>query len=111
MSNYLQTLSAEWVAVLYTLAVARVTGFIVSDSIFDGVRTRFLLWLDDRPRTLGQFLADLIGCPWCVSVWIAAAIVPLAWAYGREPVMLGIAFWLTVSQVVGMISNVGRPSE
>lgn len=111
MSNYLQTLPVEWVVVTYTLAVARVTGFIVSDSIFDGVRERFLVWLDDRPRTLGQFLADLIGCPWCVSVWISGAIVPLAWAYGREPVMLGGALWLAISQVVGMISGVGRPSE
>jgi hypothetical protein len=102
------TISFSLLMVLYSLAVARVTGLVTQDAITEGARDRLLVWLDDRPKTLGQFLADLIGCPWCVSMWISAVAAPLVWFYGQTPVMLVLASWLVFSQITGMIHNLGR---
>jgi len=34
----------------------------------EDLRDRLIGWLDDRPRTLGAFVAALITCPWCTGV-------------------------------------------
>jgi Protein of unknown function (DUF1360) len=93
---------------LYALAVARLTGLITADTITEPVRDALIGWLDDRPKTAGEFIATLIQCPWCASVWIGAAVAPLVWAWGGSPVMLVPALILAFSQVTGMISNLGR---
>lgn len=104
-ANYLPI----WLAVVvFSLAVARVTGLIVQDTITEPIRDRLSVWLDDRPKTLGSFLAALLECPWCVSVWVSAVAVPLIWLYGQQPVMLVPAMALAFSQVTGMIHNLGR---
>lgn len=94
--------------VIYALAVARVTGLVVQDSITEPVRDRLIAWLDDRPATAGAFLAALIQCPWCAGMWIAMAAAPLVWFWGTSPVMLVPALVLAFSQVTGMIHNLGR---
>lgn len=93
---------------VYALAVARVTGLLVSDSITEGARDNLIGWLDNRPRTLGAFITDLITCPWCMSIWVAFIASPLVWLYGRSPVMLVPAIALAFSQVAGMTANLGR---
>lgn len=94
--------------VIYALAVARITGLIQADSITEDARDGLLAWLDDRPKTLGQFLSDLIGCPWCVSIWVGFIVAPLIWFFGHSPVMLIPAIALAFSQVTGMSHNLGR---
>jgi len=94
--------------VIYALAVARLTGLVVSDSITEGARDTLIGWLDDRPRTLGSFVTGVIECPWCAGMWISLAASPLVWFWGGTPVMLIVAIALAFSQVVGMISNLGR---
>lgn len=93
---------------IYTLAVARVTGLIVADDLIENQRDAFIGWLDDRPKTLGAFVAALIQCQWCVSVWVGGIVAPLVWFFGDSPVMLIPAVALFFSQVTGMISNLGR---
>jgi len=98
-----------WLQLLiYVLAVARVTGLIVADTITEPARDALVSWLDDRPRTLGSFVADLIGCPWCMSVWVGLAAAPLVWFYGSSPVMLIPALALAFSQVTGATASLGR---
>jgi uncharacterized protein DUF1360 len=98
-----------WLQLLiYTLAVMRVVGLIQADSITEDARDAFLGWLDDRPKTLGAFVADLIQCPWCVSIWVGAVAAPLVWFWGGHPVMLIPALMLAFSQVTGMSHNLGR---
>lgn len=98
-----------WLQLLiYALAVARVTGLVVADSITEPVRDALIGWLDDRPATMGAFIADLIGCQWCASVWVSALAAPLVWFWGDSPVMLVLALWMALSQVTGMFSNQGR---
>lgn len=62
--------------VLLSLACYRVTRFIVSDTIIDGFR----IWLHTvilgkKPKTWREKLQELISCPFCISVWIAAGLV------------------------------------
>jgi len=94
--------------VIYALAVARVTGLVVQDSITEPAREWLIGWLDDRPATAGSFLAALIQCPWCTSIWICAAAVPLLLAWGDTPVMIGLGLVGAFSQIAGMIHNLGR---
>lgn len=93
---------------LYALAVARVTGLIVADSITEPVRDRLIGWLDDRPATLGSAVATLITCPWCAGMWVSMVAAPLVWFWAGSPVMLIPAIALAFSQITGMISELGR---
>lgn len=102
------TLPDTVLLVIYALAVARVTGLIVSDSITEGARDRLIEWLDDRPRTLGASIATLIQCPWCTGMWVGLVAAPLVWFAGDSPVMLVPALALAFSQVTGMIAGTGR---
>lgn len=98
-----------WLQLLvYALAVARVTGLITADAITEDARDAALAWLDDRPKTLGHYLATLIECPWCAGMWVALAAAPLVWFYGTSPVMLIVGVALAFSQVTGMTNNLGR---
>lgn len=102
------TLPAWLQLTVYALAVARLTGLVVQDSITENARHALIGWLDDRPKTLGSFIAALIDCPWCVSVWLSAVVAPLVWFVGESPVMLVPALMLALSQITGMIHSIGR---
>jgi hypothetical protein len=94
--------------VVYALAVARVTGLIVADTITEPARDALIGWLDDRPKTLGAFVAALIQCPWCAGMWVSLIAAPLVWIWGDHPVMLIPALGLAFSQVTGATANLGR---
>lgn len=94
--------------VVYALAVASVTGLVTSDSITEDLRDRIIGWLDDRPRTLGSYVATLITCPWCAGMWVSAAAAPMVWFWGEHPWMIVPALALAFRQVTGMTSNLGR---
>jgi hypothetical protein len=102
------TLPDAVLLIVYALAVARVTGLIVADTITEPIRDNAIAWLDDRPKTLGSALATLITCPWCAGMWVSLIAAPLIWFFGEHPVMLIPALALAFSQVTGMISNLGR---
>lgn len=102
------TLPVALMLLIYALAVARVTGLIVSDSITEPVRDRIVGWLDDRPGSAGALIAELIQCPWCAGMWVSLIAAPLAWFLGDSPILLIPALALAFSQVTGMIAGVGR---
>lgn len=98
-----------WLQLLiYALAVARVTGLIVADAITEPVQDRIIAWLDDRPKTLGAYVATLIQCPWCAGMWVSMIAAPLVWAWGDNPVMLVAGLALAFSQFTGMTNSLGR---
>lgn len=98
-----------WLQLLvYALAVARVTGLIVADTITEPVRDRIVEWLDDTPGSSGEWVSTLITCPWCASIWVAFIASPLIWFWGNLPVMLVPAIALAFSQIAGMTSDLGR---
>lgn len=98
-----------WLQLLiYALAVSRLTGLVVADALTEGIRDRIIEALDDRPATLGSYVATLITCPWCAGMWIALIASPLVWFWHASPVMLIPALALAFSQVVGMTAPIGR---
>lgn len=94
--------------IVYALAVSRVTGLLVLDSITEPARDKMIAWLDDRPATMGSAIATLITCPWCTGMWASLVAAPLVWFFGTSPVMLVPAIALAFSQVTGMIASIGR---
>lgn len=95
--------------VVFVLAVARVTRFVTTDDITANIRSKIIGRLDDRERTLGQHLAQLIVCDWCVSVYVALAVAPLAIWHFDNPWATWPALGLAMAQVVGMVA--GREGE
>lgn len=63
--------------VVYLLAVYRLTRMIMQDEILDGPRN----WVYGKVKPGGK-IEYLIGCPWCLSIWVA---IPLAILYIRSP--------------------------
>ena len=62
------------------LAAYRLTRLVTRDWITDGIRSR-------ARAALGDGTADFLACPWCVGVWVAAAVtaaralLPEAWQW------------------------------
>lgn len=94
--------------VIYALAVARLTGLVVADTITENLRDAIVKRLDPRPRTLGSFIATLLECPWCAGMWLSLIAAPLVWFFHDSPVMLIPALALAFSQVIGMTASAGR---
>lgn len=100
---------------IYLLAVARLTTIITNDEITRPTRRALIIRFDPTKYlhrwivyAIGGADDDADGCPWCVSVWIGAATVPLLWAWPTSPILLIPALALAASQVAGMTSKIGR---
>lgn len=93
---------------VYALAFIRVVYLVTTDAITEDVRHAVIAWLDDRPATLGAFIAKAIQCPWCFSVWLAMPAAPIIWFWGSSPWLLVPALGLALSQLAGMLSDLGR---
>lgn len=89
--------------VLTVGAAARLTRLVTTDAITGGLRARAI-----EHRGPDSRLAYFVSCPWCVSVWVAAAVLALGWWPARH----GTAAWwwfpaviLTVSYAVGALAT------
>ena len=83
--------------VLGMLAVARLTRFIVEDQLAIGLRR----WTVNKwgENSLASYF---IHCPWCVSVWFAVPVMPVAALYPNVWVIAALAI-PAASLVTGMI--------
>lgn len=85
--------------VVDTLATYRIARLVTEDEIAAPMRQ----WVWDRHDPAESKIGYLFTCPWCVSIWVGAAVVvarrasPTTW----EPV----ARMLTASAVSGMIAS------
>lgn len=90
-----------WIFLLLVFAfVARVTRLITSDIVTDPLR----IWVARKtgPHSTASYF---LSCQWCVSVWVAVAVCPVAvWHAGMSwwelPLMIGSA-----SLVTGIVSR------
>ncbi|MGA6208042.1 DUF1360 domain-containing protein [Nocardia testacea] len=88
------------VTVLYLLAVVRLTRLVVFDKIVEPFRALLV-----RRLRQGSRITYVVHCPWCVSVWLAAAAAP--------PAILaaGLSWWTTPllvfasSHVAGLLAE------
>lgn len=101
--------------VLYLLAACRATTLITHDAITRPARTWLITRFDGQNRThralvyaLGEPDGDDTGCPWCMSVWVAAVTAPLLWWWPTSPAVLIPIIVLAASQTTGMIHTWGR---
>lgn len=104
-----------WMLVAWALAVARLTGFATTDEITRPVREWIVARFDAsrRPHRLVVYLVggaddQADGCPWCVSVWVAAATAPVVYVWHGRPVVAIAVLALAASQTTGMIHSIGR---
>lgn len=91
---------------LLTLATARAARLIALDRIALPLRRRLIAW-----RGPDSAITYLAHCPWCLSVWLAAAAAPIAWAttslpaaLAPTPAWVGIpATWGAIAYLAGRI--------
>jgi hypothetical protein len=85
------------------LATARITRLITTDYLTATPRA----WLINRLGTSSK-LSYLLACPWCTSMWIAAAAAPVFYWWQSSAWVQVPAVALALSQTVGMVSRVGE---
>jgi hypothetical protein len=103
--------------ILCSAAVYRISRFVVLDTMIEGTRdkitTRLATATDSQGRrrviNKGEAafeliplwrrkLLELIGCPWCVTVWVAGAVTLLT-HFIVEPVPAPVWFWLAIASL------------
>lgn len=104
-----------WWWAVYALAVVRLTGLVAADEITRPIREALISRLDSRKGwhrkiayLVGGATDDGQGCPWCLSLWIAAGVAPLVWYQGDQTWVILPAIALALSQITGMIASIGR---
>jgi hypothetical protein len=89
--------------VVFLLALGitcRITRFITKDTLAAGFRS----WMAERFGDDSK-LAYVVTCSWCTSIWVSAAVVPLAYAAGSTIAFQAVALVLTLSHLCGVASN------
>ena len=101
----MQGLLNMWTFELFLLTVIlgavvyRISRFLVLDTLIDGTRDKVQGWLEARiDNIVWRKLLELSGCPWCVTIWIAAGATATTRMFvGSFPmpvwVWLGAATW------------------
>jgi hypothetical protein len=98
------------ITALLTLgAIARITRFIVDDLLFQPVRTAVDKHRQHHKkpgaRRVYAFLADLMGCSWCTSIWVSAAAAVAHWLWHDLTAFLYVTGALTASHVVALAAS------
>lgn len=93
------------VLVVLALAVARGTRLVTTDQITLPVRT----WVVRKYGEDGK-AAYFVLCPWCVSIWVAAFLVPPTFAISHVPlwgqqIWYGFLTLLAASYATGLLSK------
>lgn len=100
----------SWVAlVVLALAVTRATGLVVKDDLTAPLRNPIAYRLGVVNQNQKRpFIGELVTCPWCASMWIAAFTVAGVWLWHDQPWLWCLALIGAFSQIAGMLSDVGR---
>lgn len=82
--------------IVLSLVTYRVARFIILDTLIEAPRDRLFDWIERRPGKLWRKLLELLGCPFCLTIWVAAAAVALTdWLAGDVP--MPIWMWLAAA--------------
>lgn len=73
--------------------------------IRDGRRALAAIRLDDGAEM--PLSVYLLTCPWCASIYVAAAAAPVAYWWGERPWVLVPALALAFSYVTGLLAKIG----
>lgn len=80
-----------WLTVTLSLVTYRVARLAIDDTIFDAPRARMHGWLT-AGGWFRQKLSELLGCPFCLTIWVAAGAVALTLPFASVP--LPVWTWL-----------------
>jgi hypothetical protein len=92
--------------VVLGLVVYRVTRFIVLDTLIETPREAVHNWLMTRKGWWGPKIAELVGCPWCVSVWVSAGAIAATEWFTDTDVIMPVWAWLGAAAVAVLAYNV-----
>jgi chromate transport protein ChrA len=81
--------------VVLSAAVYRVGRFIILDTMFEGTRAQVFGRLAMRQKFIWHKIAELLGCPYCITVWLAAGAC-IAWRLFVGPFAAPVFAWLAV---------------
>ena len=95
---------AGWLILIGALATFRVTRLIVQDYLTETPRK----WLQAH---LPEKLSYLIGCPWCASFYVGAAVALTLVAWPDNRAINGVLIALAFSTVTGLIATHLDPPE
>lgn len=97
---------------VYALGAVRVVGLITADEITSKLRARAIVWLMPEGRagyaTWRWVAAKLLTCAWCASIYVGITAAVVWYTVGDWPPLLVLAAGLAISQLAGMLSDVGR---
>lgn len=98
-----------WLTVaLVLLATWRLTRLLVADAFPPVAKPR--QWVVGRFGD-GSSVAYLVECPWCMSVWVGAAVVAGQVLWGRGGCPLPVWTWLAASGFSGLVSRLTDVAE
>ena len=86
--------------VLVCLATYRVTRLITRDKFPPMAKFRYAV---GKKFGSDHWASYLVGCAWCVSVYVSAGIVSLTWHFSDLPYPL--LMWPVASAVTGLITQ------
>ncbi len=101
----LADLHIGWWLVFYALAATRLVRLIAQDAILDRPREWITLRTDG---TRAEPLGYLVNCPWCVGVWVGAAVAAAAALFHGSPWLGWPIIGLYLAQVAGMLTTTAR---
>lgn len=89
--------------VVLALAAYRITRFLVIDSLIEGLRAKFYVFLSNRQgklRAIWQKLLELSSCTWCCGAWVSLALYSVyLWT---SPLDFGRMDWISVFAIAGI---------
>lgn len=88
--------------IVAALAVARITRLLVDDRL----TVRWRQWIVRRYGT-ESLMSYLVHCPWCMSMYLAIPIMPIA-ALFPYPWVIGILAIPAASMVAGLLNDRGE---
>lgn len=94
-------LTALLASVLLGLVVYRVTRFAILDSLIEAPRDRVHAWLLTRDKAGWRKLQELLACPFCLTIWIAAGAVAITDGFTSVP--LPVWVWLGSATVALLV--------
>jgi len=85
--------------VVGVLAVARITRLLVEDQLM----VKYRQWV---VRKWGEtsMVAYLAHCPWCTSIWVAVAVMPIAVLFPVKWVIAALAI-PAASMITGLLAD------
>lgn len=86
--------------ILMVMSTARITRLVTTDRLTEAPRD----WVLDRVDPLG-LITYMLGCPWCISIWVGMTLAPITYWFGSEPWVAIPALLLTASYVTGYLAR------